>query len=199
MNYLLFIATFFPISLMPGINMTFILSLSMSVGYKRCFPMMVGQLLSVGVVATLCVFGAGALLLKFETGFRILKFCGALYIIYLGIMGFLSRGKLGIKNGYISAQGAKELFMQGVVVSISNPKAWIFLGAIFPPFLNRSDPLGYQTWILLSLLLVIEFTCLNIYALGGSMLKKLLSNHLRALEILTSSLMCIIGVWMLII
>ena len=35
MNYLLFIVTFFPISLMPGINMTYSMSIGMSLGYAR--------------------------------------------------------------------------------------------------------------------------------------------------------------------
>ncbi|WP_172197760.1 LysE family translocator [Campylobacter sp. RM16188] len=196
MNYLLFIATFFPISLMPGINMTFILGLSMSIGYKRSFAMLLGQLFSVGFIASICIFGAGALLLKFEAAFRILKFCSALYIIYLGVMLFFSRGKLSVKS-VKNDKNHKELFIKGLIVSISNPKAWIFLAAILPPFLNPNDPFGIEAYLLLFLLVFIEFICLNIYALGGSMLKKLLINHLRALEIATASLMCIVGVWML--
>ncbi len=35
MNYLLFAVTFFPISLMPGINMTYAMSIGMSLGYAR--------------------------------------------------------------------------------------------------------------------------------------------------------------------
>ncbi|MFL1706483.1 LysE family translocator [Campylobacter sp. MOP7] len=196
MNYLLFVATFFPISLMPGINMTFILGLSMSIGYKRSFAMLLGQLFSVGFIASICIFGAGALLLKFEVAFRILKFCSALYIIYLGVMLFFSRGKLSVKS-VKNDKNHKELFIKGLIVSISNPKAWIFLAAILPPFLNPNDPFGIEAYLLLFLLVLIEFICLNIYALGGSMLKKLLINHLRALEIATASLMCMVGVWML--
>ena len=39
MNYLLFAVTFFPISLMPGINMTYAMSIGMSLGYVRALPM----------------------------------------------------------------------------------------------------------------------------------------------------------------
>nr|WP_298026733.1 hypothetical protein [uncultured Campylobacter sp.] len=38
MNYLLFLATLFPISLMPGINMTYAMSIGMSLGYARASP-----------------------------------------------------------------------------------------------------------------------------------------------------------------
>ena len=50
MNYLLFIVTFFPISLMPGINMTYAMSIGMRLGYLRALPMMSGQLASLAFV-----------------------------------------------------------------------------------------------------------------------------------------------------
>ena len=53
MNYLLFAVTFFPISLMPGINMTYAMSIGMSLGYVRALPMMAGQLTSLAFVGDL--------------------------------------------------------------------------------------------------------------------------------------------------
>ncbi|WP_336613173.1 hypothetical protein [Campylobacter californiensis] len=55
MNYLLFVVTFFPISFMPGINMTLALSVGMSIGYMRAIPMILGQLVGV-VLVSFCVF-----------------------------------------------------------------------------------------------------------------------------------------------
>lgn len=196
MNYLLFAATFFPISLMPGINMTLALSIGMSVGYIKAMPMILGQLLSVGIVAFLCILGAAALMLKYEFIFTIIKICGAIYVIYLGVMLFFSRGKLSLKN-YKGDMRKSALFAQGMIISISNPKAWIFFAAILPPFLDKQDPFGSGVFLLMTLLLVIEFLCLSIYALGGAVLKRLLLNHLRILEIFTACLMCFIGAWMI--
>ena len=196
MNYLLFAATFFPISLMPGINMTLALSLGMNVGYFKALPMILGQLFSVGVVALLCILGAAAIMIKYEFIFTIIKICGAIYVIYLGVALFFSRGKLSLKN-YKGDMRKSALFVQGALISISNPKAWIFLAAILPPFLDKQDPFGSGMYMLLSLLLTIEFICLSIYAFGGAVLKKLLLNHLRILEIFTSLLMCGVGIWMI--
>lgn len=196
MNYLLFAATFFPISFMPGINMTLALSIGVSVGYARALPMIFGQLLSVGIVAVCCVFGAATLMLRYEFLFTIIKICGAIYVIYLGAMLLFSRGKLSVKS-YNGDMKKSMLFMQGAIISISNPKAWIFFAAILPPFLDKQDPFGGGTFLIIALLLAIEFICLSAYALGGAALKKLLLNHLRILEIFTAILMCFIGIWII--
>ncbi|QKG29092.1 LysE family translocator [Campylobacter sp. RM16187] len=197
MNYLLFIATFFPISFMPGINMTLALSIGISIGYFRALPMILGQLLSVGIVAFLCILGAATLMMKYEFIFIIIKICGAIYIIYLGIMLFFSRGKLALHR-YNGEMGKISLFIHGMIISISNPKAWIFFAAILPPFIDRQDPFGSGIYMIIALLLVIEFISLSIYALGGAVLKRLLLNHLRILEIFTALLMCSIGIWMIV-
>ena len=46
-------------------------------------------------------------------------------------------------------------------------------------------------------LIVVEFLALNIYALGGAMLKKFLQTHLKLLEICTALIVCTIGVLMM--
>lgn len=196
MNYLLFAATFFPISFMPGINMTLALSIGMSVGYARSLPMILGQLVSVGLVAICCILGIAALASRFEFILYAVKICGGLYVLYLGVMLFFSRGKLSVKS-YGGGLSKLALFTQGALISVSNPKAWIFFSAILPPFLDKEEPLGAGMFGLVGVLLAIEFTCLSAYSLGGAALKRLLLNHLRALEIFTACLMCSVAVWIL--
>ncbi|MBE3606920.1 LysE family translocator [Campylobacter sp. RM13119] len=196
MNYLLFVVTFFPISFMPGINMTLALSVGMSIGYMRAIPMILGQLVGVVLVSFLCILGAATLLMRYEFVFEMIRICGAIYIIYLVIMLFFSCGKLSVKS-YKGDMNKRTLFTQGLIISFSNPKAWIFFAAILPPFLDKQDPFGTGMYLLVFLLALVEFTCLSIYSLGGAALKRILFNHLRMLEIFTASLMCFIGIWMI--
>ncbi len=83
------------------------------------------------------------------------------------------------------------------MVAVSNPKAWIFFTALFPPFLDADNLLGARTFALVAILCVSESICLSIYALGGAVLKNLLKTHLKYLEIFCSVLMCAIGLWMI--
>ena len=54
-----FIPTFFFVSLTPGMCMTLSMSLGMSIGLKRTFYMMAGELIGVGIVALSSVIGCG--------------------------------------------------------------------------------------------------------------------------------------------
>ena len=197
MNFLLFFITLAPISMMPGINMTYAMSVGMSFGYKHSFFVMAGQLLAIAFVSFSCMLGVGAVLHHFEYAFKALNIIAGLYMLYLGVMLFFGKGELSITN-VSNLPSKKQMFINGLIVSISNPKAWIFFSALLPTFLDKDDPFSLARMCVITVTLVfIEFLALNIYALGGAMLKKFLQTHLRLLEICTAIIVCTIGVLLL--
>ncbi|WP_459877214.1 LysE family translocator [Campylobacter concisus] len=197
MNFLLFFITLAPISMMPGINMTYAMSVGMSFGYKHSFFVMAGQLLAITFVSFSCMLGVGAVLHHFEYAFKALNIIAGLYMLYLGVMLFFGKGELSITN-VSNLPSKKQMFINGLIVSVSNPKAWIFFSALLPTFLDKDDPFSLTRMCVITVTLVfIEFLALNIYALGGAMLKKFLQTHLRLLEICTAIIVCTIGVLLL--
>ena len=197
MNFLLFFITLAPISMMPGINMTYAMSVGMSLGYKHSFFVMAGQLLAIAFVSFSCMLGVGAVLHHFEYAFKVLNIIAGLYMLYLGVMLFFGKGELSITN-VSNLPSKKQMFINGLIVSVSNPKAWIFFSALLPTFLDKDDPFSLTRMCVITVtLLFIEFLALNIYALGGAMLKKFLQTHLRLLEICTAIIVCTIGVLLL--
>jgi homogentisate export protein len=197
MNFLLFFITLAPISMMPGINMTYAMSVGMSFGYKHSFFVMAGQLLALAFVSFSCMLGVGAVLHHFEYAFKALNIIAGLYMLYLGVMLFFGKGELSITN-VSNLPSKKQMFINGLIVSVSNPKAWIFFSALLPTFLDKDDPFSLTRMCVITVTLVfIEFLALNIYALGGAMLKKFLQTHLRLLEICTAIIVCTIGVLLL--
>lgn len=197
MNFLLFFITLAPISLMPGINMTYAMSVGMSFGYKHSFFVMAGQLLAIAFVSFSCMLGVGAVLHHFEYAFKALNIIAGLYMLYLGVMLFFGKGELSITN-VSNLPSKKQMFINGLIVSVSNPKAWIFFSALLPTFLDKDAPFSLTRMCVITVTLVfIEFLALNIYALGGAMLKKFLQTHLRLLEICTAIIVCTIGVLLL--
>ena len=197
MNFLLFFITLAPISMMPGINMTYAMSVGMSFGYKHSFFVMAGQLLAIAFVSFSCMLGVGAVLHHFEYAFKALNIIAGLYMLYLGVMLFFGKGELSITN-VSNLPSKKQMFINGLIVSVSNPKAWIFFSALLPTFLDKDDPFSLARMCVITVTLVfIEFLALNIYALGGAMLKKFLQMHLRLLEICTAIIVCTIGVLLL--
>ena len=197
MNFLLFFITLAPISMMPGINMTYAMSVGMSFGYKHSFLVMAGQLLAIAFVSFSCMLGVGAVLHHFEYAFKALNIIAGLYMLYLGVMLFFGKGELSITN-VSNLPSKKQMFINGLIVSVSNPKAWIFFSALLPTFLDKDDPFSLTRMCVITVtLLFVEFLALNIYALGGAMLKKFLQTHLRLLEICTAIIVCTIGVLLL--
>ena len=197
MNFLLFFITLAPISMMPGINMTYAMSVGMSFGYKHSFFVMAGQLLAIAFVSFSCMLGVGAVLHHFDYAFKALNIIAGLYMLYLGVMLFFGKGELSITK-VSNLPSKKQMFINGLIVSVSNPKAWIFFSALLPTFLDKEAPFSLaRMCVITATLLFIEFLALNIYALGGAMLKKFLQMHLRLLEICTAIIVCTIGVLLL--
>ena len=195
----IFIPTFFIVSITPGMCMALSLSMGMSIGLKRTFYMMYGELLGVGIVASASVIGVATIMFKYPSIFIFLKYAGGAYLIYLGISMWLSRGKMALNLESCNFDVSnKSLAIQGFVTAIANPKGWAFFIALLPPFIDEKLAFYPQLFVLLFFILALEFSCLIIYATGGSSLRKLLQNssNVKLLNKIAGSLMILIGVWL---
>ncbi len=180
--------------------MTLALSMGMSIGLKKTFYMMYGELIGVGLVATSSVIGVATIMLKYPTIFLFLKYGGGAYLAYLGIQMWMSKGKMALTldNSCEFNISKKSLAMQGFITAIANPKGWAFFIALLPPFIDDSLPMISQLPILILMILSLEFLCLIIYASGGSTLRKILqdSSNVRLINKIAGTLMIGIGVWL---
>ncbi len=195
----LFLPTFFFVSVTPGMCMTLAMSLGMSVGLKRTFYMMAGELLGVAIVALSSVVGVAAIMINHPTIFTIFKYAGGMYLGYLGIQLWLSRGKMALSSlQHAPTITAFSLASQGFITAIANPKGWAFFIALLPPFINQTKPFIPQVSILLAIILTLEFICLVIYASGGSTLRQFLqkSDNVRLMNRIAGTLMMGVGFWL---
>ncbi|MFT5664098.1 MAG: homoserine/homoserine lactone efflux protein, partial [Gammaproteobacteria bacterium] len=95
---LIFIPTFFLVSITPGMCMTLAMTLGMTIGLRRTFWMMLGEMAGVGIVAILAVLGVAAVMLRSPDVFVILKWGGGIYLAYLGLQMWRSKGKMAIPD-----------------------------------------------------------------------------------------------------
>lgn len=193
-----FAASFFFVALSPGLCMTLAMSLGISIGVRRTLWMMAGELSGIALVGTAAVLGVAALLLQAPTVFAVLKWIGAAYLFYMGWQSWRSApARLdALAGGQGRTRGS--LAMQGFVTAVSNPKAWAFFVALLPPFIDRGRPLFPQLAALLTLMLLIEFFCLMIYASGGRALSEQLHRRGKArwLNRVAGVLMVVVGMWL---
>ena len=197
---LLFIPTFFFVSATPGMCMTLSMTLGMTIGIKSTFWMMSGELVGVALVVVLSMIGVATLLLKNPLLFTLLKWAGGLYLLYIGVEMWRSRGRLALQNnvGTDKHLSAQSLIIQGFVTAIANPKGWAFFIALLPPFIDQSLPLLAQLSVLLVIILVLELICLILYAAGGQSLSHLLQRHsnVRLMNRIAGTLMMGVAVWL---
>jgi len=196
-----FIPTFFLVSLTPGMCMTLAMTLGMTIGLKRTFAMMAGELVGVGLIALASVIGVATIMLKYPDVFTVFKYVGGSYLIYLGIQMWMSRGKMAVSSCNTKSASSisnKALALQGFVTAIANPKGWAFFISLLPPFINESQPLIPQISVLIFIILSLEFICLIIYASGGSTLRKFLqvSDNVKLMNKIAGTLMIGVGVWL---
>ncbi len=195
-----FIPTFFFVSATPGMCMTLSMTLGMSIGLRRTFWMMWGELLGVGLVSIAAVAGLAAVMLHYPAAFLVLKYVGGAYLGYLGIQMWRSKGKMAlcVKNTTKVKISAKELFVQGFLTAIANPKAWAFMISLLPPFIDPVYSLAPQIMILLVIILTIEFCCLIGYAAGGRTLRNMLQKKstLKTMNRIAGTLMIGVGIWL---
>ncbi|SEF54676.1 LysE family translocator [Billgrantia desiderata] len=195
-----FVPTFLFVSLTPGMCMTLSMVLGMTQGVKRTLWMMAGELVGVGLVALAAGAGVAALMLRQPELFALFKWVGGVYLGYLGVMMWRSRGRMAIplENVELPRASRGQLALQGFVTAVANPKGWAFFVALLPPFLDASRSLGGQLAVLIAIILLIEFLCLLLYAAGGKGLRRVLgeSGNVRLLNRIAGTLMVGVGGWL---
>lgn len=195
-----FIPTFFVVSITPGMCMTLAMTMGMTIGVRRTFWMMGGELIGVGLVATLSVVGVATIMLSYPAVFNVFKYLGGAYLGYLGLQLWQSKGKMAIQNDGSHGFDVSriQLASQGFVTAVANPKGWAFFIALLPPFIDVERTMAPQLVVLLSLILLLEFLCLVLYATGGKTLSHLLqkSANVRLINRLAGTLMLGVGIWL---
>lgn len=195
-----FIPTFFAVSITPGMCMTLALSLGITIGVKRALWMMAGELVGVALVATAAAVGVATFMLNYPTAFSVFKYAGGVYLAWLGIQMWLSRGKMAMpeENSEPVESSRLQLALQGFVTAIANPKGWAFFIALLPPFIDSKLPMAPQLTALILIILGLEFFCLQLYAHGGKTLRKALKNGggVRTVNRVAGSLMILVGAWL---
>lgn len=153
--------------------MLLILSQSVRFNIRSAMWGALGCLTALMLMQTASAAGLGVLLSGAPTLFKILRWGGAIYLIYLGIRIFRApiqpQHNLDVPIQVVQPT-MLTLFKTGFITSASNPKALLFAAAFFPQFLNPALPQLPQFSILLGTFVVIETSWYLTYASGGQKL-----------------------------
>jgi homoserine/homoserine lactone efflux protein len=161
---------------------------SMSAGMKYGFAVsmwnLVGLQLAGGFNLLLVWLGLGALLMTSTTAFEIMKYTGALYLVYLGVQKFretpISFEEIAAKTKFDDTS-RWGLIKQGLFVNLTNPKGIVFLVAVLPQFIDATKPTGVQYAIMGVTMAIVDVLVMMCYTGLAAKVLRLLKDpsHIR--------------------
>lgn len=176
----LFFCFVFGIIIVPGMDMTFVLANALAGGRRLGLYATAGVVAGGVVHVVIGALGVGAVLKLFPALYNVLLLVGALYIAWIGLCLLCSGAALGAIPAARSRDAAAA-FQQGMLTCLLNPKAYLFMFAVFPQFLR---PEAGGIWLQATILgVIIAVTQFGVYgglavAAGGG--RGILAGHPRA-------------------
>jgi len=163
--YLAFVVATTIMIALPGPSVILTVANSISFGWRHALFTVAGATIGIAVQILVATIGLTSLLNVVAEAFEWLRWAGAAYLIYLGIKQWRSASEpLEIDTSSVSK---RNLLVQGIVITIPNPKSLIFIAAFLPQFIDTARPLGLQFAFIVPTFLVITFTVTSVWALAA--------------------------------
>jgi len=124
----------------PGPGVLFIVGRALSHGRRTAVATALGHAVGNYGVAALVAVGLGAVLQRSEQVFLAVKLIGALYLVWLGVQAIRHRKDMAaaLVATTPAPKGDWRAARDGIVVGLTNPKAYLLFGALLPQFANRA-------------------------------------------------------------
>lgn len=181
MNYELLISFIIATSVLavsPGPDNIYVLMQSITNGRKYGLATVCGLISGCIVHTTLVAFGVSAIIKENETLYFIIKLSGALYLLFLAYKVFKSDAKVTLSSDNVPKKSVLQLFKQGFIMNVLNPKVSIFFLAFFPAYLfSETMSTVSQFYVLGLLFMLISFIVFSLIAILAGFISDYLKTH----------------------
>lgn len=176
---LLTIATFALVAFVaiatPGPTVLLALANGSRFGVRRATFGMLGAVASDVVLVAAVALGLGAIFAASELVFSVVKWIGVAYLVFLGVMLLRSKGTVGHTSELEGGRGSRRsVFLKSFLVAVTNPKGYLFVGALLPQFIDPAAPQLVQYVAIGLLFCAIDFVIMLAYAVLGTQAVRLL-------------------------
>lgn len=178
-HFSLFVVAVALLNVTPGPDTAYIVGRSVAQGRGAGVVSALG--ISAGcIVHTLaCAFGLTALLAASATAFTVVKFAGAIYLMYLGVRLLFAKPAAAAKqpeavNVRAVPKSLRQLFAQGFLTNVLNPKVVLFFVSFFPQFVVADAPNKVISFLALGVVFVLMSTVWNSFVawIAGSVTQR---------------------------
>ncbi len=169
-TWLTFFLAAWLICLSPGPGVLSSVTAGMRWGFRRALwnilGLEVGSMILIGSVAA----GLGAILSASVIAFNAIKWFGAAYLVWLGVQQWRApvRPLAADPGGLEAAASAGRIFLRGLLINISNPKAILFTLAVTPQFVDSGLPQWPQYAAIMATLLFTDTVSMSVYTILGA-------------------------------
>jgi homoserine/homoserine lactone efflux protein len=178
-TWLAFLLAAILIAVSPGPGAATSMSVGLRHGYLAALRAIGGLQAALLIQLGIVFAGLGALLMASTTAFEIMKFVGAGYLVWLGIQKW--REIPHALDDTSAVNRPNGLFLQGLLVNLTNPKAIVFMAALTPQFIDPARSQWLQFLILSATMCGVDTLVMSGYALLASRLRRWLRD-LRAMK-----------------
>ena len=184
----------FPLAYSPGPGNMFFAANGARFGVRATLPASAGYHLATWIVTAAIGLGFAATLERFPQLFLAIKWAGSAYVLYLAWKLF--------RAGAIENMGEARPagFMDGVVLLVLNPKAYVIIALMFTQFLSS----GVEDRLALILLITTVFTLNNLIAftawtaVGDGIARQFQDEaHAHRMNMVLGAILAAVAVWML--
>jgi threonine/homoserine/homoserine lactone efflux protein len=173
-DFWLFIVSGLLLNVTPGPDTTYIVGRSVQLGKRGGVVAALGIATGCLVHVFAAAIGLSALLASSSVGFTLVKWAGAAYLCYMGAKMLLARAPTPppAAEAETGAISLRQVFMQGVLTNVLNPKVALFFLAFLPQFVAADSPHKAAAFVLLGLIFIFNGTlwciCVATFTAGAA-------------------------------
>ena len=189
------------LALSPGPDNIFVLTQSIVNGKKFGLATVFGLISGCLVHTTLLAFGVSAIIKNSENLFFAIKLFGAIYLLYLAYKVYKSDANIILSSENVAKKTTTQLFKQGFIMNVLNPKVSIFFLALFPGFLF-SDSIStiLQFYVLGLLFMAVSLIIFSAIAiLAGTISEQIKENKKIGIYLKWMQIVVFVGIAVLIL
>lgn len=184
----------FPLAYSPGPGNMFFAANGARFGLPATLPASAGYHVATWIVTVAIGLGFAATLERFPQMFLLIKWAGAAYVLYLAWKLF--------RAGAIQNMGEARPagFMDGVILLVLNPKAYVIIALMFTQFLSRDTESRFAAILLITTVFtlnnLITFTAWT--AVGDGIARQFQEeSHAHRMNMALGAILATVALWML--
>ena len=196
MEIIYFLIASFLVVIVPGPTVSLIIANSLKSGMRAGILNVVGTQIGLIILIFLLALGFKVISPFLEDVIKVVRIIGAVYLMTLGYLSFTSKN-LSDNSEKIN-KFDKKFILQGLIVILSNPKAFLFLGAFIPQFIDINQPIGSQIIYFGILFMIVGAIFDGMYAVVFGKFREIIINkYINILNKLGGTLIFFVGLWLL--